>query len=63
MNKSATRAFSLILVCCMLVCGLPTAVFAAGSTTESTVQFVGQQLNLNDDLTMKFYVSVESAQA
>ena len=63
MKQSVTRMLSLILACCMIVCGLPAAVLAAGSTTENTEGFVAQQLSLGDDLTMKFYVSVEPAHA
>ncbi len=49
---------ALLLVLCMLVGVVPAGALADEASASTAV--VGQQLSLGDDLTMQFYVSVES---
>ena len=59
MQRIGKKLCAILLVVCMLLGSLPMGVLAAEESTAA--QFVAQQLNLGDDLTMHFYVAVDSA--
>ena len=61
MKHYAKRILSFLMAVCVLVGLVP--MIAAADETQANVQFVGQQLSLSDDLTMRFYVTLDEASA
>ena len=61
MKHNVKRFFSFLMAACLLIGLVPMSTGAEG--TQADVQFVGHQLSLNDDLTMKFYVAMDEATA
>lgn len=61
MKHCTKRILSFLMVACLLVGLVPMSAAAEG--TQAEVKFVAQQLSLSDDLTMKFYVTVDESSA
>lgn len=59
MKQRTRKAFTWLVAICLLIGMVPVATMATEQTATNAVNFKAQQLTLSDDLTMKFYISLD----